>query len=160
MMNVNIIAVGKLKEKYLTQGCEEYLKRLSAMCKIKITEVDEYKLGDNPKQSEIDICIEKEGRRIMEKIPKGSAVIPLCIEGKQMPSVKFSEKISQMAVDGVSDITFVIGGSYGLWQEIKEMGKIKLSMSEMTFPHQVARLMLLEQIYRAFSIIKGSKYHK
>ena len=160
MMNVNIIAVGKLKEKYLTQGCDEYIKRLSTMCKIKITEIDEYKLCDNPRQSEVDICIEKEGRRILEKIPKGSVIIPLCIEGKQMSSVNFSEKIAQMAVDGVSDITFVIGGSYGLWDGIKNKGKIKFSMSEMTFPHQVARLMLLEQIYRAFSIMHGSKYHK
>lgn len=160
MMNVHIIVVGKLKEKYLTDGCKEYIKRLNAYCKINIVEVDEYKLGDNPKPSEIDICLKKEGENILSKIPKNSAVIPLCIEGKQMPSVKFADTISKMAIDGISDISFVIGGSYGIWQPIKDSGKIKLSMSEMTFPHQLARLMLLEQIYRAFSIISGAKYHK
>ncbi len=160
MMNIHIIAVGKLKEKYLTEGCKEYLKRLGTLCKINIIEVDEYKLGDNPKPSEIDICLKKEGENILSKIPKNSAVIPLCIEGKQMPSIKFADLISKLAVDGISDISFIIGGSYGIWDEIKNKGKYKLSMSEMTFPHQLARLMLLEQIYRAFSITSGTKYHK
>ena len=160
MMNIHIIVVGKLKERYLTDGCKEYMKRLSAFCKINIVEVDEYKLPDNPKASEIEICLKKEGESILSKIPKNSAVIPLCIEGKQMSSVKFADSISKLAVDGTSDISFIIGGSYGIWQEIKEKGKIKLSMSEMTFPHQLARLMLLEQIYRAFMIMGGAKYHK
>lgn len=160
MLSVNIIAVGKLKEKYLVNGCDEYLKRLKTMCKINIIEIDEYKLGDNPSQSEINLCIEKEGKRIEEKIGKSTAVIPLCIEGEEITSVELSKKIEKMSVDGISEISFIIGGSYGLWEEIKKLGKFKFSMSKMTFPHQLARMMLLEQIYRAFSISIGTKYHK
>ncbi|MEG3007501.1 MAG: 23S rRNA (pseudouridine(1915)-N(3))-methyltransferase RlmH [Oscillospiraceae bacterium] len=160
MINVNVIAVGKLKEKYLINGCEEYIKRLGSMCKINVIEIDEYKLPDNPSTSQIEQCIEKEGKKIEEKIPKSSIVIPMCIEGNEISSVELSQKIQKFAVDGASEITFVIGGSYGLWTNIKEMGNFRLSMSKMTFPHQLARMMLLEQIYRAFSIDIGNKYHK
>ncbi|MEG1044071.1 MAG: 23S rRNA (pseudouridine(1915)-N(3))-methyltransferase RlmH [Oscillospiraceae bacterium] len=160
MINVNVIAVGKLKEKYLINGCEEYIKRLGSMCKINVIEIDEYKLPDNPSTSQIEQCIEKEGKKIEEKIPKSSIVIPMCIEGNEISSVELSQKIQKFAVDGASEITFIIGGSYGLWENIKAMGKIRLSMSKMTFPHQLARMMLLEQIYRAFSIDIGTKYHK
>ncbi|MEF9983402.1 MAG: 23S rRNA (pseudouridine(1915)-N(3))-methyltransferase RlmH [Oscillospiraceae bacterium] len=160
MINVNVIAVGKLKEKYLVNGCEEYIKRLGSMCKITVVEIDEYKLPDNPGDSQIEQCIEKEGKRIEERIPKSSIVIPMCIEGKEITSLELSQKIQKFAVDGASEITFVIGGSYGLWTNIKEMGNFRLSMSKMTFPHQLARMMLLEQIYRAFSIHIGNKYHK
>lgn len=159
MISVNIVCVGKLKEQYLKDGCAEYLKRLKSFSKANIIEVSEERAGDNPSQSEINAVIEKEGRRIIEKIPKGSIVIPLCIEGKELSSPELSEEIEKISLD-YSSIAFIIGGSFGLSDEVKSLGKIKLSFGKITLPHQLARLVLLEQIYRAFSISNNSKYHK
>ncbi len=157
-MNIHLIAVGKLKEEYLRSACAEYIKRLGRYCALRVCEVDDYRLSDAPSEKEISAALEKEALAIKKHIR--GAVIPLCIEGELTDSRKFSEKITSAAVRGVSDISFVIGSSYGLSPKIKEMGSFRLSMSPMTFPHQLARVMLLEQIYRAFQIAEGGKYHK
>ena len=159
MISINIVCVGKLKEQYLKDGCAEYLKRLKAFSRANIIEVSEERAGDNPSQSEINAVIEKEGRRIIEKIPKGSIVIPLCIEGKELSSPELSEEIEKISLD-YSSIAFIIGGSFGLSDEVKSLGKMKLSFGKMTLPHQLMRVVLLEQVYRAFSISNNGKYHK
>lgn len=159
MMNVTVIAVGKLKEGYLRDGCKEYIKRLGAYAKVNVIEINEEKCSDNPSDSEIKNVIKKEGERIIAKIPKGSAVIPLCIEGREYDSREFSGLIENISLSN-SHICFVIGGSFGLDDSVKQAGKIKLSFGKMTLPHQLARMVLLEQIYRGFSIMNNSKYHK
>ena len=160
MMNVTIIFVGKLKEKYLVDCCNEYLKRLSVLCKMNMIEINEEKICDNPNDTQINIVLQKEGERIISKIPKNSYIIPMCIEGKQLDSIEFANKFRQVALCGKSNITFIIGGSFGLSDNVKKLADCKMSMSKMTFPHQLARMMLLEQIYRAFQIQNNSKYHK
>ncbi|MBR6924603.1 MAG: 23S rRNA (pseudouridine(1915)-N(3))-methyltransferase RlmH, partial [Oscillospiraceae bacterium] len=150
MKSINLIAVGKLKEDYLRAASAEYAKRLQAFCTLKITEVDECRLSDRPSEAEIKNALETEAKSIM-KYAKG-LIIPMCIEGKQMKSEALSEKIEETALSGCSEISFVIGSSYGLADSVKNSGGLRLSMSEMTFPHQLARIMLLEQIYRAFMI--------
>lgn len=158
-MNFTIIAVGKLKEKYLEDACNEYLKRLSKF-NPKIIEIPPEKLGDSPSENEIKNALEKEGRKILEKIPKSSKIYVLCIEGKERTSENFSREIDEAKIHGFSSVTFIIGGSFGLSDEVKSTGHERLSMSKMTFPHQVARVMLLEQIYRATQISMGTRYHK
>ncbi len=160
MLGVTIIALGKLKEKYLRDACDEYVKRLSTLCKLKIFELDPVKLPDNASPAEIDKALKKEAQVILSKIPNGAKTVAMCIEGKQMPSEKLSKFFESTSVSGCGDIVFLIGSSYGLDNEIKQKADLRLSMSEMTFPHQLARVMLLEQIYRAFMISSGSKYHK
>lgn len=160
MLNVSVVCVGKLKEKYWRDACDEYSKRLGGFCRFKIVEVDEEKIPDNPSRQQIENTINKEGERIISKIPKGAKVFAMCIEGKQMSSPKLAEKLDKLAVDGTSDIAFIIGGSWGLSEQVKSAAEIRMSMSEMTFPHQLARVMLCEQIYRAFQISSGGKYHK
>ncbi|MEG2597242.1 MAG: 23S rRNA (pseudouridine(1915)-N(3))-methyltransferase RlmH [Oscillospiraceae bacterium] len=160
MLTVTVICIGKLKEKYLSDACSEYQKRLSAFCKLNVVELAEYKLPDNPSDAQISGCIQKEGESILGKIAKDACVIPLCIEGKSFSSPELAQKIEGVALGGCSSIAFVIGGSYGLSDRVKSVGKFSLSMSKMTFPHQVARVMLLEQIYRCFQILSHGKYHK
>lgn len=157
-MTVKLIVIGKLKEDYLRKACDEYIKRLSRYCTFELHELDEYRLSDNPSQKEISNALSKEAENI-KKYAKGY-IIPMCIEGKQLSSPELSQKISNAVIDGNSTITFIIGSSFGLSDEIKTMGNFKLSMSKMTFPHQLARVMLLEQIYRSFQISEGGKYHK
>ncbi|WP_288529337.1 23S rRNA (pseudouridine(1915)-N(3))-methyltransferase RlmH [uncultured Eubacterium sp.] len=159
-MKVTVIAVGRLKEKYLRDACEEYLKRLGTYSKVSVVEVNEERCSDNPSESEIENVKQKEGRRIIAKIPKGSFVVPMCIEGTQFSSEDFAKKIEATAVAGNGEITFIIGGSFGLSDEVKSLGKLKLSFGKLTLPHQLMRVVLLEQIYRAFSILNNSKYHK
>lgn len=159
MINISIICVGKLKEQFLRDGCSEYLKRLSPYAKTQIIEVAEERASDNPSAAEIQSIIEKEGARIIDKIPKGAAVIPLCIEGREFSSPEFASEIEKISLVN-SKIEFVIGGSFGLADKVKSLGKIKLSFGKITLPHQLARLVLTEQIYRAFSIINNSRYHK
>ena len=160
MLNVTLIAVGKLKERYLTDACAEYEKRLGAYCRLRVVEVDEHRLPQNPSEAQIRAGIEAEGREILSRIPAGSYLIPLCIEGKQLTSEEFSQTLDRAAVDGKSSIVLLIGGSYGLWEELKKKGDLRLSMSPMTFPHHLARVMLLEQLYRAYQIDAGTRYHK
>lgn len=158
-MNVTVIAVGKLKENFLREGCREYIKRLGAYAKVNVVEINEERCSDNPSDSEIQNVIIKEGERIMKKIPKGAVVIPLCIEGREYDSLDFSALLESISMNS-SHICFVIGGSFGLSSEVKALGKIKLSFGKMTLPHQLARMVLLEQVYRGFSILNNSKYHK
>ena len=160
MLNITIIAIGKLKEQYLRDASAEYQKRLSASCKLNIIELNPEKLSDNPSAKEIENALNNEAKRIIEKIPKGAKVYSMCIEGKQRTSEELSAEIDSLAVEGVSNIVFIIGGSFGLSDEVKKLSAYRLSMSKMTFPHQIARIMLLEQIYRAMQISLGTKYHK
>lgn len=160
MIAVTVIALGKLKESYMRAFAAEYEKRLSAFCKLQIVELAPERLSDNPLPSEIDRALAAEAKLIRAKIPQNSYVFAMCIEGKQFPSERFSQKISTLAVEGVSNIVFVLGSSFGLSEELKKQADFRFSMSEMTFPHQMARIMLLEQLYRAFQIANGGKYHK
>ncbi|MBR6790616.1 MAG: 23S rRNA (pseudouridine(1915)-N(3))-methyltransferase RlmH [Oscillospiraceae bacterium] len=160
MLGVSIICIGKLKEKYLTDACGEYMKRLNAFCKPSIIELPESRLPDDPSDKLIAQCLEKEGEQILAKIPKDAYVIPMCIEGKMLSSPELAEKMAAVPVMGKSQIVFVIGGSFGLSDAVKKRGDFRLSMSPMTFPHQLARVMLLEQVYRGFMIGSGGKYHK
>ncbi len=160
MLGVTVLCIGKLKERYLTDACGEYAKRLSAFCRLSVTELPEYRLPDNPSGAEIQKCIEKEGESILAKIPKDAFVIPMCIEGKMLTSPQLADKLAQIPLMGKSQIVFIIGGSCGLSDAVKARGNLRLSMSPMTFPHQLARVMLLEQVYRGFMINAGNKYHK
>lgn len=160
MIKVNIIAVGKLKERYLRDACDEYIKRLGAFSKVSVVEIGEERCGDNPSDSEIENVKIKEGKRIIAKIPKSSFIIPLCIEGTQYSSEDFSKKLESVQLAGSGEITFIIGGSFGLSDEVKSFGNMKLSFGKLTLPHQLMRVVLLEQVYRAFSISNNSKYHK
>ncbi len=159
-MNITIIALGKLKEKYLTDAIKEYEKRISAFAKFSITELEPVKISENPSEAEISAALDAEAEKIIAKIPQSSMIVAMCIEGKQCGSEAFAKKISEAAVNGKSNIAFIIGSSHGLAPKIKNMAQLKMSMSEMTFPHQLARVMLSEQIYRAFTIINNRKYHK
>lgn len=160
MLRITILCVGKLKEKYLRDAVGEYSKRLGAFCKLNIVELGEEKTPEKASPAQIAHTIEAEGERILAKIPNGAKVIVLCIEGKQLSSEQLGDEIARIQVDGDSHIVFIIGGSWGLSDKVKNKASVKLSMSKMTFPHQLARVMLLEQVYRAFQIITGGKYHK
>ena len=160
MIKIRIIALGKLKESYLREAAEEYAKRLSKYCSLEITELNPVKLSDNPSNNEISAALKAEKENITAKIQKGSKVVALCIEGKQISSEDLSDVIADSANFGLGDLTFIIGSSYGLSEELKKIADIKISMSRMTFTHQMARVILLEQIYRAFKIKEGGTYHK
>lgn len=160
MPEVTFVCIGKLKEQYLRDACAEYSKRLSAFCKLKVIELAPERLSENPSQAEIQKALSIEGKRILEKIPDRAAIIAMCIEGKQLSSEELSKKLSAFATHGIGSVAFVIGGSFGLSSEVKEKSKLRLSVSRMTFPHQLFRVMLLEQVYRAFQIQNGTKYHK
>ena len=160
MMNINFIVLGKLKEKYMKDFSAEYEKRLSGYCKLTVTELEPVKLSDNPSEQEIKNALAKETQMIKAKILKNSFVFSMCIEGKQMSSEELSKKLEDIALTGKNNITFIIGSSFGLSDEIKQMSDYKFSMSKMTFPHKLARIMLTEQVYRALSITNNAKYHK
>ena len=160
MLNINVICIGKLKESFLRDASAEYQKRLSAFCRLEITELSPFKLPENPSQAQIEAALMQEGGLITAKIPANAKVYALCIEGKQFFSEELSAKIVTETNHGVSNIVFVIGGSHGLSEDVKKRADLLLSMSKMTFPHQLARIMLLEQLYRAFMISSGGKYHK
>ncbi len=160
MIKVTLLAMGKLKESYLRSAAAEYEKRLSGLCKFQCIELDPVRLPDHPSEAEIQTALETEGKRILAKIPAGAAVFPLCIEGKGCTSQELAAMVDRAALSGQGHLIFIIGSSYGLSDRVKQAGTRQLSMSRMTFPHQLARIMLLEQIYRAFKINEGSAYHK
>lgn len=160
MLNVNIICVGKLKEKYLRDAVDEYSKRLSAFCKLSITELDETKLGDKAGETEIAAALKSESEKIFAKVGKDSYVIAMCIEGKMLGSEELSSLFDKVSVEGKSRVDIIIGSSFGLSDEVKKRADLRLSVSPMTFPHQLFRVMILEQVYRAFQISTGGKYHK
>lgn len=159
MMKVDIIALGKLKEKYLRDASDEYAKRLSRYCDLKITELSPVALSDNPSENEVSNALLKEREMISRAIPKDSFIVALCIEGKEISSEELAYVFKEKANEG-KRICFIIGSSYGLSEEIKKFADMRLSVSKMTFPHQLFRIMLLEQTYRAFKINEGSTYHK
>jgi len=160
MLGITVIAVGKMKEKFLADAILEYTKRLSSYCKFEVVEVKDEKTPENPTVTEKNVILDREAQQILQKIPKGAKVISLCVEGRQMTSHDFAEMLSDMAVRGTSKIVFVIGGSMGLSEKVKAVSDIRLSFSEMTFPHLLMRVILAEQIYRGFTIINGKTYHK
>ena len=160
MQKVTLLCVGKLKEPFYAAAVAEYQKRLTRHCKLEIVELTEQKLPDNPSPAEIAQALEKEAAAITERLPKGGAVIAMCIEGKTCSSEELSRRMAEFAVAGKTQVTFLIGGSVGLDEELKRQADWRLSMSPMTFPHHMARIMLLEQIYRAYQIQQGTRYHK
>lgn len=160
MLSIKIIAAGDLKENYLKEAIKEYQKRLSAWCKIEEIILKEEKLPDNPSQAVIDKALESEEKRILEKISPKAYVIAMCIEGKMLSSEELASKINEVSSLGKSEIVFIIGSSFGLSNGIKNRADFKLSISRLTFPHQLLRVILHETIYRSLSIINGTKYHK
>lgn len=160
MLRITIIALGRLKEKYLREASAEYEKRLKSFCKLEITELEPVRLPDSPKQSEVENALNAEADKILSLVPNGAYVVPMCIEGRLVSSEELSKRIETVAVSGSSHIVFIIGSSYGLNDRVKLRADFKMSMSPMTFPHQLARIMLLEQLYRSFKITQGGTYHK
>lgn len=161
MINVTLITMGKVQKGFLTDGCNEYIKRLRTMCDFKLVEIEDEPLPEkNLNQTLIDKALEKESGKIISAIPKQSYVIAMCIEEKQLASEDFAKLFNQKAVEGYSSICLIIGSSHGLSEKVKVRRDLRMSFSKMTFPHQLFRLMALEQIYRAFSINAGTKYHK
>ena len=159
-MNITLYTVGKIKENFYRQAIDEYAKRLSRYCKIKIIEVADEKTPDSASAAEELQIKEKEGERLEKQIKNGTYLIALTINGKKMDSVAFSEKIGKLGLHGISEIGFVIGGSLGLSDKILKRADMHLSFSDMTFPHQLMRVILLEQIYRAYRILGNEPYHK
>ena len=159
MLTVRILCVGKCKEKYWREACAEYGKRLSAFCRFEVLEVDEERLPERPSKAQIESGLEQEGKRLLQKAGS-TPIVALCIEGKELSSPQLAQYVERAAVNGASSLAFVIGGSYGLAERLKGESWVKLSMSPMTFPHHLARVMVLEQVYRAFQIAAGTRYHK
>ena len=159
MIKVKIIALGKLKEKYWRDAIAEYSKRMGAFANFEITELAPKTLPDNPAEAQIEAALLSEAEMIIKAIPKTTTVVALCIEGKMYSSEDLAKEIA-LASQNSGSITFIIGSSYGLHEKIKNLANVKMSMSKMTFPHQLARVVLSEQIYRAFKINEGSAYHK
>ena len=160
MVSVYLICVGKLKEKFYLDACQEYLKRLKGYCKLTLVEIPEAKLPQSPSLGEIAAALDKEGDAIRAKLPPGGTLVALCVEGKQLSSEELAGWIEKQGVGGCGDLAFVIGSSHGLAPAVKQAAALRFSMGRITLPHQLARLVLCEQIYRAFSINAGSKYHK
>jgi len=159
-MNITVISIGKLKETYWAEAIKEYSKRLSKYCTLAINELKEEKISDNASNAEEMAVKEGEGKSILKQIKKDAYVIALEIQGKELTSEALSEKIEALGILGKSDLVFVIGGSIGLSNEVLARADLRLSFSKMTFPHQMMRVILLEQIYRSFKIIRNETYHK
>ena len=160
MLSVKFICVGRMRERFYIEAFNEYAKRLQSYCKLQLVEPAEIKLGDNPSDKEISAALDKEAEDILSAVPADSYVVALCVEGKGLPSEAMGELIAQRENSGKPKLCFIIGGSYGLSPKVKARADMKLSMSQMTFPHHLARVMLLEQIYRAYQINAGTRYHK
>ncbi len=160
MLSIKIICVGKLKERFFLEAAAEYQKRLGSLCRLEIEELPEARLSAEPTEAEVDAALHREAESIFLRIPSGAVVAALCIEGTPIDSVGFSQFLEMCALKGKSRLCFIIGGSMGLHREVKERADLQLSFSPMTFPHHLVRIMLLEQLYRAFQIQMGSKYHK
>ena len=160
MLSVHIICVGKMKEKFYISAAEEYCKRLSAYCKLTITELPEEKLPQDPSPAQIRAALAKEGQAIRAKLPASASIVALCVEGGLRSSEELAGLLRSWEQSSARHLVFLIGGSYGLDPALKQEAWLRLSMSPMTFPHHLARVMLLEQVYRAFKINEGSAYHK
>ena len=159
-MNVQVLSVGKLKEKFYLQACAEYEKRLAPFCRLTVTELAEERLPAEPSDAQIKAALRREAQALRAKIPQGAAVVALCIEGELRSSEELAGLFRRWEVEAPKGVVLVIGSSFGLDEDLKREAKLRLSMSPMTFPHHLARVMVLEQIYRALSILSGSKYHK
>lgn len=159
MVGVKFITLGTLKEAYLREAAAEYEKRLGAFCKIQIVQLKEERLSDNPPENEIKQVLEREGAKIMAEIPPRAYKIAMCVEGKQMTSEEFAEKLCDISEKN-GEMCFIIGSSHGLADSVKNSCDFRMSVSKLTFPHQLMRVLLLEAVYRGFNILKGTKYHK
>ncbi len=159
-MNIHIVCVGKCRERFWKEAVAEYSKRLSRFCKLTVTELADEKIPDNAGPAAEAAVLEKEGERILSALRPNEFVVTLCVEGRQKDSVRFAEFIRESALAGKSNLAFVIGGSLGLAEAVKQRSGLRLSFSEMTFPHQLMRVILLEQLYRAFKINANETYHK
>ena len=160
MQKITVLCVGKLKEKFYLEAAAEYAKRLQRHCRLELVELPEQRLPDAPTQGDIDAALEREAAAIREKLPRGGALVAMCIEGQLLSSEALSRRLQDFALGGKSQVTFLIGSSFGLHPSLKSQADLRLSMSPMTFPHHLARIMLLEQLYRAFQIQEGTRYHK
>ena len=160
MLSVKLICVGRMRERFYIDAFAEYEKRLRTLCRFELAEITEKRLPDNPSQADIRAALDKEAAEILNAIPPDAYVTALCVEGRQMPSEGMAVLISERANSGKPKLCFIIGGSFGLADRVKQRADMKLSMSQMTFPHHLARVMLVEQLYRGFKINEGSKYHK
>ena len=158
-MKITIVCAGKIKEKYLTAGINEFLKRLKPMAQVEILEVHEEKMPDNPSAAEKQQVLQKEGEKLLKLVPSGSYLFVLDVYGEELSSEELAERIDKLGVSGRSSLTFLIGGAFGLSKEVRQAADMKLSFSRLTFTHQMVRLLLVEQIYRAFKINRGEKYH-
>ncbi len=158
-MKITILAVGKLKEKYLRDGVAEYEKRLAPFAKLDFIEIAEEKMPENFSMAEKEKTLVREGERLLARVPEGSELIVLDVAGESLSSEELSTRLSEWMLAGVSHITFLIGGAFGLSPAVRSAARLRLSLSKMTFTHQMARLLLTEQIYRAFKIMRGEKYH-
>ena len=160
MLNIRLICVGKLKERFYAEAVAEYAKRLGAFCRLEVIELAEERLGENPSAAELEAALNREAEQIEKKLLKDGTLVCLCVEGGQMDSEAFAGLLTRTENSGRPRLSFVIGGSFGLSQKLKDRADLRLSMSKMTFPHHLARVMLLEQVYRGFQIKEGSRYHK
>lgn len=160
MQKVTVLCVGKLKEKFYIDAAAEYAKRLSRFCKLELVELPEERLPEDPSPAQIEAALLKEAAAIRAKLPAGASLIALCVEGELRSSEALARQMAAWAGQGVGQLVFLIGGSFGLHPSIKGSAKLRLSMSPMTFPHHLARVMVLEQIYRAYQINAGTRYHK
>ena len=160
MLGIKIIAIGDLKEKYLRDACEEYKKRLGAWVRVEEIVLKEEKLPDNPTEAQIKAGLVAEEKKILEKISQKAYVIAMCVEGKQISSQELAAKVEEITNCGYSEIVLIIGSSFGMTDEVKKRADFRLSVSKLTFPHQLLRVILYEATYRALSIVKGTKYHK
>mgnify|MGYP004456465447 CR=1 FL=1 len=160
MLQISLIAMGNCKEAHFRDACKEYQKRLSSFCTLTVIELSPRRIANRENEKELANALCAEGKAILEKIPSGAYVVPLCVEGKTMDSIALSAQIVSLPLKGFSKVCFVIGSSHGLANEVKQRGNLKLSLSPLTLPHELARVVLLEQLYRAFCIAKGTKYHK
>ena len=159
-MNVSIIAMGKIKESWYRDACAEYLKRLGAFAQARVAEPQPVDLPQDPSPAQIERALSQEAERIRAQIKPASYTVALCIEGRELSSEELARRLGELGTRGVSAVNFVVGSSFGLDEGFKKSADMRLSMSPKTFPHSLARVMLLEQVYRAFSILGNSKYHK
>lgn len=160
MLSITLVCVGKMRETYYISAFAEYAKRLGAYCRFELAELPEQRLPERPSQKEIRAALEKEAQAVRARIPKGAAVIAMCVEGKLLSSEALARQLAGYAAGGTSKVCFLVGGSFGLDEGLKREASLRLSMSPMTFPHHLARVMLAEQIYRACTINAGTQYHK
>ncbi len=158
-MKITILAVGKLKEKYLRDAVAEYEKRLAPFAKLEIIEIPEEKMPENFSAAEKEKTLAREGERLLARVPQGSELVVLDVAGEPLSSEELAERLGRRMTEGMSSLTFLIGGAFGLSPEVRSAARLRLSLSRMTFTHQMARVLLTEQIYRAFKILRGEKYH-